>query len=174
MSTRTVARKATAPKKDERLESYGSRLLAFLNLKTQTAMAESHQKGLRDDLAGDVEELGYKDDKGSFWLDLPEPIEADTWDEDDERVVRKVFRKVKLQRRAASKLDPDVAEKLLAKKPGEAKGSTLLEECQVQITVLDEEAIQRALFEGKITKAEFNRIYPTTVTYAFMPQGKAK
>lgn len=163
MATKTVARKPKpAPAKD----SFATRLRTFLTLKAQLEQAENHNGKLKNDLKADVESLGYKDASGSWWFDLDEPVVAPVWDEDAETVVDTEFNKVKLQRRAPQKLDADKAEELLAKKG-------ILEECQATVVVLDEDAIQRAFFEGKLTKAEYDRIYPVTVSFAFTPQ-KAK
>lgn len=161
MATTVARSKPATSKPASKKDSFSTRLLTFLTLKSQLEQAEEHLDGLKGDLSADVEELGYKDDKGHYWLELDAPIEAPVFDGDT--VKKEKFSKVKKQRSVTTRLDPAKAEAILAKKG-------ILKKCQTTIVVLDEDAIQKAYFKGEITKAELGQIFPQTISWSFRPQ----
>jgi hypothetical protein len=59
----------------------------------------------------------------------------------------------KWEKRVSRALSEDDAEALLKRK-------RLLKECQTTITVLDESKIEALFFEGKITEAEWDEMFP--------------
>jgi hypothetical protein len=160
MTTRTVKR-TTKPSVSE--PTFAQRLKNFLNLKAQLELSETHLNALKTDLSGEVETAGYKDDKGHYWFDLDEPVEANVYDDKTDEVKTATFTKVKRQRTVSAPLNEQAAHAILSKKG-------VLEECQTTIVVLDEEKINRVYFEGKLTKGDIEKIFPQKITWSFRPQ----
>lgn len=120
----------------------------FEQWSTTKKMAEEMGKRvsqLRERLVTALNEYGYQDDKGNIRLDLPYEIDG--------------MGNLKYERRSRRVLDPDEAEKLLAKKG-------ILEECQTTITVIDESAIEAAFYQKKITQKEYDAMFPVVESYA--------
>jgi hypothetical protein len=152
--TRTIPRKPveTSKPKPASLKALVDKFRQFATLKQQVEAQEERLGALKADLSTSVETLGYQDDKGHFFLDLPEEVE----------VGGKVFRTLKRERRATVGFDAARAEALLADKG-------LLAECQTTIVVLDEQKIKEAFYEKKISKRDLDKMFPTKVSYAFKP-----
>lgn len=159
-TTRTVKR--TTRKPSAPASSIAERLRQFLNLKAQIEFSEEHLGELKGDLSGVIEEQGYADDKGHYWFDLDEPVEANVYNDDKKTIETAKFGKIKREKRVTTRIDPDAAEEILKKKK-------LLRECTTTLTVLDEEAINKAYFQGKLTKADIDKIFKSTITWAFKP-----
>ncbi len=121
----------------------------FLKLKTEHSLIGARMKELRDRLIGWVEDNGTPDADGHFYLDLPEPVEG---------VVS--FQR---QRRVSQSLREEDLMALL-----EERG--ILDECTQMVRVLDEEAVYRAVFEGKISEKELTEFVDEKVTWALVPK----
>lgn len=148
--TRTVKKSAAVSRK--RSTGITGRLLQFLTLKKAVEDQEERLGTLKKDLSVSVEEDGYVDDKGNYWLDLDEPVEFDG----------KTYRRIKREARVSERLDEEVAEQILRKKG-------LYDECTVQIVVLDEEAISKAYFQKRLSPADMDKMFPKSTTWAFKP-----
>lgn len=112
----------------------------------KTAAARKNE--LRDRMLEALEREGYEDDRGHLYLDLPEEIGGRT--------------KICRQRRVSQRIDHEAAEKLLKKKK-------LWEDCTKVVRVLEEDLLAKAVFEGRLTQAEFESVKVTSETFAFTP-----
>lgn len=137
------------------LGSVTERLRQFIVLKLQTEALGDRLGDLKKDLSDYVESAGYQDDNGHFWLELDEPVEVEGYS--------KTVTKLKRQKNTSAPLNPDEAQRVLSKKG-------LWEECSEQIRVPDEDAINRAYFEGKLSKADIKAIFPEKSHYSFIMQ----
>ena len=120
----------------------------FLGLGATITDLTKRKDDLKKRLAGVVEEQGHEDEKGSVWLDLPEPIQG--------------VSQLKRERRVSQSADPERLDTLLAEKG-------LMERCYRQVPVLDEDEVMAAHYEGLITAEEIDACFPKKVTYAFVP-----
>ena len=111
-------------------------------------LLEERRRSIRDQLSSIVEQDGEVDEKGHIVLALPSKVEGIA------RLVR--------QRRVKRTLDEHVAERILTK-------AHLVERCYKNVPVLDEDAVMQALFEGDLTEEDVDRMFPTKVTWAFVP-----
>jgi len=91
---------------------------------------------------------GYKDDKGHLLLELPEKVED--------------IETLQAQRREGTSLDEEAAFELLKRKK-------LTKQCTRTITVIDEEELVKAHFQGLITEEELDSVRVKKVSYAFVP-----
>lgn len=123
-------------------------LREYISLKQQKELLEERLKRRRDQLSIIVEQDGETDDKGHLILDLPEPVEG--------------FRRLVRQRRVKRQLDEYVAERILEDKD-------LTGRCYRLVSVLDEDAVMQCLFEGLLEETDIDRMFPTTITWAFLP-----
>jgi hypothetical protein len=112
-------------------------------------MIESRESELKKQLSSIVETQGYTDDKGSEYIDFPEEIEG--------------FAGLKRERRVYQTLDEDKALEVLA-----AKKLTAL--CTRQITVVDEDAVRAAMFDGKLSQDDIDAMFTVKINYAFIPR----
>lgn len=193
MATRKITRTRTpaAAASDNKLIP---QLKLFLGIKAQSEFAVAEADRIKADLSGIVESEGYEDENGHYWLDLPEPVECQVFDKKTGSMADRVVKKLKRQKTVTENLDLEQAEKVLTK-------LNLLDECSVSFLqvndpekafailkeaglldgdtfteqrLLDEEAIGRAFFKKKITKADLRRMYPQSVTWSFRPQYETK
>jgi hypothetical protein len=151
--TKTVQRrKATQAAFD-----VASVLRQHLTLRVQREALEEREEELKKQLKAHVEAAGYEDDKGHGWLDLDEPVTVEGYG---------TVPKLKRERRVAQSVDEDTAERIL-----KAKG--IYDDCTATVVVLDEAEIRKAHFKGLLSDADIDAIFPSKITYAFLPQ-KAK
>lgn len=132
--------------------SLTNRFLQWVKLKDEIQFMTDRQKQLRNQMLSAIEVDGEKDEKGSLFLELDEPVEHDG----------KTYGLLKKERRVGTSFLEDDAEKLL-----EAKG--LLAEAQTTIVVLDQDAIYRLHQEGKLSEAEIDSMFEEKITWAFKP-----
>lgn len=111
-------------------------------------MVEERRKTVRDKLSVIVEQDGEVDEKGHIVLSLPEKIEGIA------RLVR--------QRRVKRTLDEDAAERIITK-------AKLNDRCYRTVPMLDEDAVMQALFEGMLTEEDIDIMFPTRISWAFVP-----
>jgi hypothetical protein len=156
----------TAPKPKVSLAGVIPKLQQWQGLRNQSALLDVRVGSLKGDLMKVIEEVGVEDNDGHLWLELPEAIEVEHISVDkktnEPKYGKKLYTKLKREKRISEPLDEDKAEAILAKK-------NLLDQCQTIITVLDEEKIQALYFQKKITKAELRQMFPQRVTWAFIP-----
>lgn len=101
---------------------------------------------LRERLFGVIDAVGEEDDKGSLFV-------APSEDSGVKEITK--------QRRVSVSVDQGALEKLLRDKG-------LYEECSKTITVVDEDAVNAAVFEGKISEAEFAACVQRKVSWALV------
>lgn len=121
----------------------------WVGLKRQRETFEKREAELKKQLAAIVETDGYTDDKGSEYLDFPEPIEG--------------FAGMKRERRVIQSMDEEKALEVLAKKK-------LTSLCTKTITVVDEDAVQAAFYDGKLTQDDVDAMFNVRINYAFIPR----
>lgn len=119
----------------------------LVTAKTQQKFFKSRQDEVTKRLKAYVEEHGYQDDQGHIWVDLDEPVEGTI--------------ALQMQRKVSQPLKEEKAEAIL-----KAKG--LLEECTTTITVLDQDAIMAARYDGRLTDDDIDSMFPKVVSYALM------
>jgi hypothetical protein len=139
-----VKRKASAPKRLD-TEQYAADVEQFLALEAQMAEFDKRKKEIRLRLVDAIEQFGEADDKGHIFLDLPDEVRG--------------VAGLKWERRVSRNLDADKAEKVLDKQG-------LLADAQTTITVLDESKIEALFYEDKITKRQYDSMFPETETRA--------
>jgi len=116
-------------------------------LTTNLDMLEKRRKEVRDRLSTIVVESGEEDEKGHIVLALPEKIDG----------ISSLMR----QRRVKRTLDEHVAERVISQ-------AHLIDRCYRMVPVLDEDVVMQARFEGLLTDADIDSMFPTTVTWAFV------
>jgi len=121
-------------------------------LKHEVTETTKRQNKLRDEISTYLEANGYQDDKGSFIIDLPEPLLAGG----------KTYTAIKRQRKTSQFFKEDEATALL-----EAKG--LLAEAQTTLTYLDQDKVYVLNQEGKITDEEIDSFFGENESFAFTP-----
>ncbi|HET7110145.1 MAG TPA: hypothetical protein VFI41_04695 [Gemmatimonadales bacterium] len=121
----------------------------FIGLKSQRETIEKRESELKKTLSAIVETDGYTDDKGSEYIDFKEPIEG--------------FAGLKRERRVYQSLDEEKAMQVLAKKK-------LTALCTRTITVVDQDAVQAAFYDGKLTQDDIDAMFTVKINYAFIPR----
>jgi hypothetical protein len=148
MTIRVAEAEATEPTETDTLVR---ETRSFLRVKNTADMLKKEADQIRDRLAEIVMSTGEADENGSVWLDLPDEIEG---------IVA-----LKRERRVSQSLDADEAERIL-----ESKG--LAARCYKTIPVLDEDEVMAALYEGLLTEADIDTMFPKKVSWAFVPSKK--
>jgi hypothetical protein len=121
----------------------------YVGLSKQRKTLEAREGELKKMLATIVEMDGYTDDKGSEYVDFKEPIEG--------------FAGLKRERRVYQTLDEDKAFEVLAQKK-------LTQLCTRTITVVDQDAVQAAFYDGKLTQDDIDAMFTVKINYAFIPR----
>jgi len=123
----------------------------YLNIKTLADDTTARANQIKAELNQAVEALGQVDDRGHVWLELSEEIGG--------------YYSLQRQKRISKSLDEQVAEKILAERQ-------LTDLCYKTIQVLDEDAIMAMLYEGRLTDEDIDVMFPSKVTWAFVPSKK--
>jgi hypothetical protein len=123
----------------------------YLTYKKRIDQLTKDQSVVKNELMSVVEEQGIEDDKGHLWLELPEEVDG--------------YVSLQRQRRVSQKLDMDTAVALLA-----AKG--LADRCIKPMPTIDEDEVMAALYEGLLTEDDIDKMFPKTITWAFVPSKK--
>jgi uncharacterized Ntn-hydrolase superfamily protein len=118
----------------------------YKHLKAQIEALQKDQKKIRDSLMETIENAGYTDDQGHWWIDLPEDVDGTS--------------AIKREKRSSRSLDEQAAEEVLT--------GLGLEECFKTVRVVDEDAVWAALYEEKINDADIEAIFPEKVTWALV------
>lgn len=130
-------------------------------VKDEASVLGERQDDLHDRILDGITKLGVKDDKGSYWLDLPNPVQFTDHD-------GKVFKYTTLKRErhlspAAPTPDPRKAEALLRKlklwmKPDQEKALQALQDACPYLVFsvsIDPDALAKAYFSGRITESDY-------------------
>lgn len=119
----------------------------WVGIKSQSDLMAKRLKALRDRLCTALEKDGYPDDKGSLYIDLPEPVEGWT---------RLIYRR--------SVNDPVINE---SRAWALLKTKGLSERCTVLVPELDTEEIGKAHYEGLISQEELDSIFDHSESFSF-------
>ena len=119
----------------------------YSSLKKNIDQYEARQKELKASLFEKIEEDGFTDDKGNWWLELPEPV--------DEYV------SLQKQKRVSRKIDEMIAEDLIEKKG-------LTDRLYKTVRIVDEDELMAALYEGLLTEEEVDEMFPPKIVWALM------
>jgi hypothetical protein len=125
-----------------------SKVRKYLSLKGRIDDLTKEQSSLKTELSELVDSQGTPDEKGHIWYSLPEDVNGVT--------------SLQRQRRVTQKLDADVAESILKEKG-------LASRCYKLVPVLDEAEVMACLYEGALTEAEIDTMFPKSISYAFIP-----
>lgn len=147
-AVRRVVRRDSRPQTD--LTEVTSWVRQFVTVKAQQAALQERYGDLKRRLEDVIDRLGYEDDKGHRYFDLPEDVEG---------VVR-----VQRRRRVSTSLDDEAALALV-----ESKGLPR-ERFVKTIEVFDEEEILKAHYEGVISEDEIDALTTTNVSWALYTQ----
>lgn len=120
---------------------------AYVMIKDQIGVLTAKQTEIKKRLQTAVTELGEVDGRGHQVLEINDPISG--------------VDKITNQRRVSKSLDMDTAEKILTERD-------ILEDCLEFVPTLNEEAIMKSFYEGKLTESDIDAMFPSKVSYAFI------
>jgi hypothetical protein len=123
----------------------------FIGFKKRIDDLTKQQSVIKTELMEVVEQEGIEDDKGHFWLELPEEVDG--------------YVSLQRQRRASQKINAEVALHLL-------KARGLADRCIKTIEVVDEDEIMACLYEDLLSEKDMDDMLTRTVTWAFVPSKK--
>lgn len=109
---------------------------------------KAHQDQTKKALLTVLEDHGSKDDKGHLWIEFDGPVEGYTG--------------MQRQRRVSQAIDDQATDDLLTERGLRGK-------CYKMVEVLDQDAVMALLYEGELTEADIDTMFPTTISYAFVP-----
>jgi len=119
----------------------------YVSLKAEAEAITERVNTIKKRITGYIEDLGTANEKGSIVLQV-----------NDERTGTAAVVK---QRRVSKQFDEATADKILAEKG-------LAETCTKTITVLDEDAVMSAYYNGDLTDADIEKMFPEKVTWAIV------
>ena len=119
----------------------------YSSLKKSIEQFETRQKELKASLFEKIEADGFTDDKGNWWLELPETIDG--------------YVSLQKQKRVTRKIDDMIAEDLIEKKG-------LTGRLYKTVRVVDEDELMAALYEGLLTEEEVDEMFPPKIVWALM------
>lgn len=120
----------------------------FCWLKKSITVYQAEQDRLKSKLLADLEANGEFDDKGHAYAYFPEPVEG--------------YDRLQRQRRVSHKVDDDAVERILTDRG-------VRDKCFKLVEILDEDAVMGLLYEGILTEADIDTMFPKTISYAFVP-----
>jgi hypothetical protein len=126
-------------------------LQQYVSLKDEVTSIEGRVNTLKKRILSYVEDLGSANEKGSLVLPLNDEVTGTT------SVVK--------QRRVSKMFDESAAESLL-------KSKDLFETCTKTIVTLDQDAVMAAYYDGKLTDADIETMFPEKVTWALVLEKK--
>ena len=132
---------------DANLEPLRKEVQQYVFLKEEVTAIEARVGTLRKRILAAVEELGEANEKGSIVLPIDDNVSNTA------NVVK--------QRRVSKAFDEDKANDLLKEKG-------LFETVTKTITVLDQDAVMAAYYDGKLTDEDIESMFPEKVTWALI------
>lgn len=129
------------------LETIKSTLRQYLALKGEADLLTNRVNDLKKILTEDVEQFGEVTTNGHYNLVVEDSIKGEV--------------KLTKQRRVSNNLDEAAAEQLLNERG-------IYEQCTKTITVLDDAAIMAAHYQGKLSEADIDSMFPQKITWAFI------
>lgn len=129
------------------MDSVEAQVREYNYLRTEIDDLSKRQKEIREDLMVLIENTGFADDDGHWWVEL---------DSDIDGIVA-----LQRQRRVKRSLDMETAEEIL-------KERGLWEDCTEVVRVVDEDKVMQALFDESLSEDDVDRIYPMQVNWALV------
>jgi hypothetical protein len=120
----------------------------FITLKKQIDDLTKEQIQVKTFLSQLVDTEGEPDDKGNLWYPLEEDVDG--------------YRSLQRQRKVSQSLDMDAATSILKEKSLDSR-------CFSMEPVLNEDAVMSCLYEGLLTEADIDSMYPKKIIWAFIP-----
>jgi hypothetical protein len=142
-----MARVAESKRKASPMDSVEAQVREFKYLKKETDELGKRSKVIRDDLMKLVENTGFEDDQGHYWLEFDDGIDGTD--------------ALQRQRRVSRSLDEDQAEEVL-------KTAGIWEECTDLVRVVNEDRVMQALYDEKLNDVAVDKIYPPKITWALV------
>ncbi|NBW11501.1 MAG: hypothetical protein EBR82_26070 [Caulobacteraceae bacterium] len=136
---------------DDDLSSFKQEVRQYNALKDEATAIDGRISTLRKRIMAVIEERGEVNDKGSIILDASDSNNGPM------QVVK--------QRRVSKMFDEDKADALLQEKG-------LFETCTKTITVLDQDAVMAAYYDGKLTDEDIETMFPEKVSWALIVEKK--
>lgn len=133
------------------LEPVRREVQQYVSLKDEIASMDTRLGVLKKRITTFVDELGEPNEKGSIVLPL----------NDDASGTAAVVK----QRRVSKMFDESAANNLLNEKG-------LFEECTKTIVTLDQDAVMAAYYDGKLTDADIEKMFPEKVVWALVMEKK--
>lgn len=119
-------------------------------LKAQSDAMIREQNKLRDQVVNAVEERGYRDHKGSQFIDLPFPLPIGDVE----------YTRIKRECRTSITADPDIAERITLQRGCYDQAFTL-------VPTLQPDNLYVLLQEGRLTESDMDEIFVKRITFAF-------
>jgi len=116
-------------------------------VKKQIEYLEKQKKDLHAKLFEKIDGDGFVDDKGNVILELPTEVDG--------------YVSVMKQRRVSRKINEDKAADIIYE-------HGLQDSLYKTVIVVDEDALMAALYEGVLTEAEIDEMYPQSVVWALV------
>lgn len=136
---------------DQNMETIKRELQQYVTLKDEAEAITERVTTIKKRLTAYIEDLGEPNEKGSIVL----PVE-------DERTNTRAIVK---QRRVSKQFDEETANDLL-------KSKGLFDTCTTTVTMLDQDAVMAAYYEGKLTDSDIDTMFPEKVTWALVLEKK--
>lgn len=124
---------------------FNTQVAEYVRLKASIKLMEARTKELNKTLTEKITEQGYEDSEGNWILDLENPIDGFTY--------------LEKQRRVSRKIDESVAEDLIS-------SLGIEDEVYEMVKTLSEEKLMAAYYDGKITEAQLDSMFPVAVSWA--------
>jgi len=128
------------------LEEIKRNVRQYIRLKDEVGVLTTRQTELKKRLLSSLDEV-EPDDRGHRILEL------------EDETVGKV--RITKQRRVSKTLDMDIAEDILTKKK-------IKDQCIKMVPVIDEAEIMAAFYEGHLTEADIDAMFPSKESFAFL------
>ena len=132
------------------LEQIKNTVRQYIRLKDEVGVLTTRQNQLKSRLLETLDEV-EADDKGHRTLTITDDVVGSV--------------KLIKQRRVSKSLDMDVAETILTQKG-------IKDTCIKMVPTLDEGAIMSAFYEGYLTEADIDAMFPSKESYAFLLDNK--
>ena len=136
---------------DQNMETIKRELQQYVTLKDEAEAITERVTTIKKRLTAYIEDLGEPNEKGSIVL----PVEDD----------RTGTRAIVKQRRVSKQFDENTANDLL-------KSKGLFDTCTTTVTMLDQDAVMAAYYEGKLTDSDIDTMFPEKVTWALVLEKK--
>lgn len=136
------------PDRSPEVSDLTNKVRQYVMIKNQIDDLAKEQTVLKTFLSKLVDDIGEEDDKGHLWLKLEEDVDG--------------YRSLQRQRRVSQRLDEEAASQLLKEKGLDAR-------CYEMLPVLNQDSVMACLYEGLLTEAEVDTMFPKAITWAFLP-----